>query len=263
MDLVNWKMHKTGALEDISKHEWAWELADLLKYVLCLAEYWEVSPELLLDASEQKSKALAAMWEMERKVAPPPNSQVLICDLDGTLADWRGSFIEWVHREYAVYVDRDPADTLMIDYDLQWNYPEYQTWKQEFERAGGYRRLHSYNDALDLVNQLQVRDTYIMVYTARPHKVRTVWWDTYQWLLAHGIQPHTLQLDGPGRIVAAHKLQQDRDVVMFDDDPELILRAANSGITVIARKHGYNAHIDHELVTLVESYSDVNPDTIF
>ena len=58
-------------------------------------------------------------------------------------------------------------------------------------------------------------------------------------------------------------LSENSNVIMFEDDPGLILRAANSGIKVYARRQPYNEHIKHKNVILLNKYTDIPLENYF
>ena len=45
------------------------------------------------------------------------------------------------------------------------------------------------------------------------------------------------------------------NVIMLEDDPGLMLRAAHSEIRVIARTHPYNNGVKHEYITMVGDFT--------
>jgi hypothetical protein len=87
--------------------------------------------------------------------------------------------------------------------------------------------------------------------------------DTWIWLRDNGITPDKLDMSKEARVLLACKLQPDNDVIMFDDDPETILRAANSGIRVFARRQFYNKDISHENITMIDNYTDIPIESYF
>ncbi len=251
---INWKEHRANK-PNIEQYNLALEMADLTKYVLSLWELWGWDLEDVLRITLDKTWWVQYRSDME--LTPDPvGKNVIVADLDGTLADWRRSFILWMEKEHNMVLPDDPDTSLQLDSDLAWTYPEYSQWKDEFEREGGYAHLVPYTDGISTIQQLQdFEDAYLIVYTARPeHQYKRIWWDTYVWLEQHGIHPDKLIIGAEPRVLLAHRLQDQNKVVLFDDNPDLIIRAAFAGIRVVARKHPYNCQVHHKNIILVDEY---------
>jgi len=251
---INWKSHRANKTS-IIRSNLAFELADLTKYVLSLWELWGFGLDDVLNTTLEKSWWVQYRSEMELEPGPTGRN-VLITDLDGTLADWRRSFVVWMEKEHNIILPDDSSKSMMLDQDLAWKYTEYAQWKDEFESQGGYAHLIPYLDGVETVQHLQsFEDVYVVVYTARPeHQYKRIWWDTFTWLQRHNVKPDQLLIGADARVILAHALRQNNNVILFDDDPSLIMRAANSGIRVYARRHPYNSGISHSNITWVDDY---------
>jgi uncharacterized HAD superfamily protein len=202
---------------------------------------------------------IVAQRRRQEYMEPPMEQKVIICDLDGTIADWRKSFVEFVKTHHHKTLKEDTANSLMIDHDLGIDFVEYNRLKEEFEAIGSYSSLIDFPDGVEKIKSLQGDGAYLIVYTARPAgRLKRVWYDSWAWLRQHGIKPKELYIGGIERVVKAIELAQANDVIMFEDDPEFILRAASNGIPVYARRHKYNQHTEEEpLVRLVDSYLEI------
>jgi len=255
---MNWKIHRQNIVPN--QRNLAFELADLTKYVLSLWQIWGYTLDEVLDVTLEKSEVVELRTEMEL-AADPEGENVLITDLDGTLADWRSSFLKWVHDNYGVKLDVDPQSSLLLDADMLFEYPEYNRWKDEFEAVGEYRHLIPFQDGIDTVRKLRAYGAYVIAYTARPagaHK--QIWWDTYQWMKEQKIAPDKLFIGAEARILAANSLRQGNNVILFEDDPGILLRAAIAGIRSFGRAHPYNSSITHDNITWVKKFTDLTPD---
>jgi uncharacterized HAD superfamily protein/NTP pyrophosphatase (non-canonical NTP hydrolase) len=239
---LRWKAHRAEDGEPVVQNI-TWELADLLKYVLSIAELWEIAPEQLLEIAEQKSQVLRLTRHMDRVIETMRSQRVMMVDLDGTLADWRRTFHQWVAERIEV-PEFDPRNTLAFEVDLGIPFREYNRLKNQFEEEGGYASLLPIKTSIQTVRQAQARGIVIVVHTARPSsRLKRVWWDSYSWLKSHEIFPDVLRIGSLERILASLRLAEKNRVVMLEDDPELALRAANAGIQVFLRSTPYNAHV--------------------
>jgi uncharacterized HAD superfamily protein len=255
---IQWKKHRVGNAKNPDRTNIALELADLTKYVLSLWEVWDFSDEEMLEFVELKSMILEEKKKQEFFVIPD-GLPVLITDLDGTLCDWRATFFEWIKvNNYPHTFSFDDESTLMAEQVISAGYPEYTEMKDKFESSGMYANMIPYPDGVRVAQKLsKMYNTYIVAHTARPAKFKRIWWDSWIWLKSRGIPANELRIGAESRILLASDLLRNHPVIMFEDDPTLISRAANCGIRVFARSHSYNKDIVHKNVTFVKSYDDV------
>lgn len=259
LDSIRWKRHRKiydGGEPD--KTNLAYDFADLTKYILSLWELWGYSPDDVLNFVENKSNILDELRRQEFE-SLPSGRLIVITDLDGTLGDWRKTFINWAWVVYSIKMDtlEDPATSLQLDSDLAMRYTDYFKLKEQFESGGSYRQIFVYPEAVEFLNWLKSEfNAYIIAHTARPwQKYYRIWGDTWEWIQEKQLQINQLRIGSDSRILLASKLGGE-NVLMLEDDPGLMLRAAHSGITVVARSHPYNNGVDHEKIIRVENFLD-------
>lgn len=245
---IQWKVH---VVDDklISRDNVHREIIDLFKYVLSLAELWGMTAEDVLRMSGMKTRELKLKREFE---AWEPGDTVLLLDMDGTIADWRTTFIQWVSgRGYDC--NPDSGSQMAIEVDLGIPYDEYETLKWDFEAEGGYRTVAPIHENIHLVQEHIEAGYEIAVFTARPNdKFGRVWTDSYQWLVQHCTIPDYFAIGRDRRISFALRLKEKGTLVkMMDDDPTLAMRAAASGIQVYLIDQPYNQGIEHENIRRV------------
>lgn len=251
---MNWKKHRKQ-INKVDKTNLAYELADLTKYVLSLWEVWDFSFEEMLRYTVDKSEILELLYEQEH-CAPAEGAPIVICDIDGTLGDWRSSFVEWARDRSADPIPADPSKTMWMDSDLSMEYPAYNVLKEQFESEGGYLYIKPYIDLVEFLREIQ-EDVFLIIMTARPAKqFHRIWYDTTMWLSYYRIKPHQLFIGSEPRILLADSYRKGHKVILLEDDPGLIIRAANSGINVFARIQPYNAEINHENITFTSNFND-------
>ena len=247
LSLVNWKRNKKYSLEPIDRASLAMELADITKFVLSLWQLWGFTQDQMLSTIAAKNEILDFMLHQEL-AEPPKDKNVLVCDLDGVIADWRFSFIMFLQDNYGSELAVDAAKSLHIDTDLNLSYSEYQPYKEQFERDGGYGDIRPYACEIQTVKHLQKDQKFhLIIVTARPYKVyKRIWIDTWQWLRRTGIKPDELHFVGYDRIIMANALRERGcNVIMFEDDPHIIRRAANDKIKIICKAQPYNEEVQN------------------
>ena len=261
---INWKKHRKLSGRDPDLVNIAFELADIMKYTISLWEVWGFKADDMLNYCNMKSNILEVQ-EGQDQLATGAGTNILVTDLDGTVADWRGSFIKWLRENHVVPMKDDPVTSLSMDVDLEMRYPLYNSLKEQFEREGNYATLLPYMDAISTVNNLVFnKNAFVIAHTARPFgKYKRIWMDTWNWIRKYDLLVNQLNMSSESRILSAEFLSRNSSVIMFEDDPDLMVRAANCGIRVFARKHPYNEKVIHTNITFVEKYTDLTVDDYF
>lgn len=255
LDVIRWKRHRKLQDNKPDLINLGYDFADLTKYVFSLWELWRFSSDDVLDFVEQKSDILDELHRQEFEEIPT-DRLIVITDLDGTLGDWRKTFMEWVFRIHGIKPVKDKAMSMQIDSELAMRYDEYYQLKESFESTGQYRHILLYPDVHEFLHWLKDElDAYIIAHTARPWKqYYRIWGDTWEWIAKNSLPIDQLRIGSESRILLASKLGGD-NVLMLEDDPGLMLRAAHSGIKVVAREHPYNNGVTHEYIRTVRDFS--------
>jgi len=243
---MNWKKHRLKSSREYGPNVGR-ELADLTKYVLCLWQEMGYSVQDMLDMTLEKSRVMELMMRQERgKLYKDQN--IIVADMDGTLADFRKGFLDWIRQEKPWMKDRisEEVETLFMEVDNNWTSDEYRSLKEEFEEYGGYAVLPGIEWALEAVRTaVKDGDSKLIIWTARPQtKFKRVWYDTYRWLENHGVEFEELHIGAEDRVRFCENLQKyGNRVVLFDDAPENIIRASARGIPVVYPTLPYNREL--------------------
>ena len=253
---IKWKKHRVEDKKRAVPYNVLEELADVFKFIISIAQSWGFTADDLLRATYEKGEILDFKLQMEMH-EPITGRNIVIMDLDGTLANYRESFLSWLQvKQGTSNLLYDRSFTLLLDEELEMTYPDYVALKEEFEESGGYRNLTIYPEILYMLNFLHTEGWYIIVTTARPAgRYQRIFKDTLHWLRSFNLPLDELYMMGDERVLLASKLlKAGNEVVIWDDDPTVLRRAARSGINVYARKHQYNIGIKD--VTYVETYKE-------
>lgn len=256
LDSIRWKRHRGGFDTNPDLINLGYDFADLTKYVLSLWELWGFESPDVLEFVKNKSTILDELYRQEFEQIPH-DRLVVITDLDGTLGDYRRTFMEWTFHTHGIRPVEDGMKLLQIDSDLAMRYDEYYKLKEDFESSGQYRNILIYPEASEFLHWLRdTFDAYIIAHTARPwQQYYRIWGDTWEWIAEKGLPIDQLRVGSESRILLASYLGGDH-VLLLEDDPGLMLRAAHSGISVVARKHPYNTGVTNDKIVFVESLLD-------
>jgi hypothetical protein len=256
LDSIRWKRHRKADTFFGRPKNLGNDFADLTKYIFSLWELWGFESDTVLKYVEEKNNILDELYRQEFELIPT-DKLIVITDLDGTLGDWRKSFIKWSSDVYGIEINEDSSTSLQLDSDLAMHYPDYFRMKEEFESNGNYRYISLYPEVVEFLNWLREEfDAYIIAHTARPwQRYYRIWGDTWDWIVEKKLQIDQLRIGSDSRILLANKLG-GANVLMLEDDPGLMLRAAYSDINVVARSHPYNNGVEHARIYKVENFLD-------
>jgi phosphoglycolate phosphatase-like HAD superfamily hydrolase len=242
LDEINWKAHRQG--RSLDRVNLARELADLTKYVISLWEWSGFTWDDMLFRVHEKSVELQQQWKQDFTFTIPEGATVVITDIDGTLADYRKGFLQWLAEYHIEDLPADNATTLMMEVDLGLSYPLYVKYKDEFEASGGYSVLPIYPDVAQTLQDLSISGVVILAYTARPARTFSrIWNDSWTWFMKNGVDTYIkeLRIGKEQRVAKACELQEaGHRVVLIDDEPDTAIRASSAGIPVLLRKQPYN-----------------------
>lgn len=255
LDSIRWKRHRAVYEFEPDRINLGYDFADLTKYVLSLWELWGFKSIDVIDFVKNKNVILEELFRQEFE-AIPTDRMIVITDLDGTLGDWRKTFMEWAFHTHGIRPAEDGMKLLQIDSDLAMRYEDYYKLKEHFESSGQYRNIFIYPEVREFLHWLRdTFDAYIIAHTARPwQQYYRIWGDTWEWIAENGLPIDQLRIGSDSRILLASKLG-GVNVLMLEDDPGLMLRAAHSGIRVVAREHPYNIGVNHGHIKIVGNFT--------
>lgn len=255
LDMLRWKRHRRNKTKVI-RHNLAMELADLTKYVMSLWQIWDFDVEEVLEHVNYKNVVLEEQWRMEHTTLP---EKVLLCDMDGTLVDYRAGLLKFLQEQ-----GYDPDLTgreehYAMDLALALGWTEYHTLKDQFEEGGGYNHyMPPYPDTLQPLLHRQQDQIGLVVVTARPQYLSRTWGDSLSWLRKQRISVDRLHLTGSERLSIAIELrEQGHDVVVWDDEPLNCQRFAEEGFPVFMRDQPYNQGLEHPNIKRINQFGSL------
>lgn len=243
---VRWKAHRATRERPLNRANIAEELTDISKYIISLWQLWGFSLRDAIAAIQTKSEILEQIQKQEIfATKPEPEQLVVISDLDGTVADWRSTFIRWCEQKSHPIRSKTSqgyfGQSLRLELDYAVDFRDYRRWSDEFESSGAYRHLDIYPDAVAFLQRALQLGAYLIVVTARPVKQhKRIWADSWFWLKEHGIQPAQLLFGDAERVLLSRELKDFQNpLVILEDNPDLALRMSPHA-TVWVRAQPYN-----------------------
>lgn len=260
---INWKVHRIEE-SGVVRSNLAYELADVTKYVLSLWDLFGFKPLDILSLVRDKSKLLDLTIARDQQPLPR-GKKVIVCDIDGVLADWRKPFIDWASNETGVDFPLPSfyQDKLYLDLGAAISYPLYRRLKEKFEEIGGYRHAAPIYPAIHSLLRQQAAGVYLAIFTSRPgHRYKNIPMDTYRWLSQYHLYPDELWVDEGDRILRAVQFRENgaEEVMLWEDDPTIIQRASQTGFRVFAPVYDYNEDVmkgENVYPVISEEWDDV------
>lgn len=183
---------------------------------------------------------------------------VVALDIDGTLGDYHGWFLQfaemWLGRPMP------PADKNTDGVPLyKWmgvSKRTYRECKLAYRQGGLKRGMPVYDGAAEVIRSLRRRGAEVWICTTRPYlRLDNIDPDTRHWLRRNGIQYDAV-------LFGQHKYRDlvkcvgvERVLFVVDDLPELCDQATGLGLKALLRDQPYNRNI--ERYTRVWSAHDV------
>lgn len=174
-----------------------------------------------------------------------PVKPVVALDIDGTLGDYHGHFIDFARKYLGCAL---PGHTL---YDgsipfwqfLELDLPLYREVKLAYRQGGTKRTMPVYDGASQLSHALRKAGAEIWIATTRPHlRLDNVDPDTREWLRRNDVvYDHMIYGDDKYRQLI-DLVAHERIVGVIDDLPEQLEDAHERKLEALMRKNHHNAH---------------------
>ena len=242
--VVQYKAHilKRPPIEKINLAD---EAADILKYLIAIAQLYELNEGEILEAFIRKSAVIEDRAEGER-LKLQRDTRVVISDLDNCIADLR----DWQAEVHAVQKN-GPAGDRMLQL--------FEDMKSEFYRGGGFRTMSAIPGAVEGLKEIREMGYKIVLVTARPYRQhKRVYGDTLHWLKQHGV-PYDLLLFKKDKAEAVTEYVFPATPVAFvEDRMKHALEVTQVGVPVLLLTYEYNQSLpDHPLIDRVQGWTDI------
>jgi len=197
---------------------------------------------------------------------------IVALDIDGTLGDYHGHFLDFAEA----WLGRD----LRRDYQgkggfrfwfTQYNYAsteEFRAIKLAYRQGGQKRSMPVYDGAVNLYHTIIDHDAELWFTTTRPYlSLDTVIPDTVHWLARNGMTDYDGMLfDEDKYTQLAARVDSDRVVAVFDDLPDMCHAAAfalyfGHDVPVLVR-NPYNGGVMYPNTVTIEQARKVSDERI-
>lgn len=179
-----WKFHRKNNLKP-NREQIKNELTDILKYLLSLYITWDISPTEAIQDYWRKSMVVRQRYSEE--YVGNLEGKIVLCDIDGVLADYYSGFLKWISIHYPGLSSRCKemitnviwlcASSLGVDEQV------WQEIKHHFRTSKGKLTLPVYSGAKEFLEYCRSKQYKIVLLTSRPiDRYPNIYTETLEWL---------------------------------------------------------------------------------
>lgn len=214
---VKFKRHLLRASQ-VDRSEIAEEGADVMKYVVAIAQLHGIDAEELFLAFLRKTDVVRDRAEGER-IELTRDTKIILVDLDGCVADLRPL--------------EEKLDGLTI--------AEQEGIKKDFRRRGGFRDLPAVKGAQDGLAELRRMGYQVAFITARPYRQhKRLYADTVEWLKKNRIEYELLLFRRDKAEALVDYIFPAQPICFVEDREKHALEIIDTGTHVLLLDRGMN-----------------------
>jgi uncharacterized HAD superfamily protein len=254
VDEFNWKVHRKNSGEPPVMSNVLEEWIDIFKYWLSIGQLCGFDPAEFLEEFHRKSDVVEQRYLQEHKIKIVGN-KIIGVDIDGVLADYPRSFVEFINERANLDVDPSTITSYNIYEQLPITAEEGRRLKHEYRESGQKKFIPVLPGAKKFLEWFKQNGYTIVLLTARPYdEYKRIFADTMYWLEQNNLPYHMILWDEDKgqRLVDEFG---DNVCYFIDDVPEYVSGVAQKGIESFLVNRPYNAgsEIHNEsLVTRVD-----------
>lgn len=220
-------------------------LADVLKFTLTMAQLHGVELDTLVRAFHEKTSVVDARIAAER--AELENEKVLLCDLDGCVADL-SSFQNRINALKTGSVEGPSIKSILEDL------------REDFYKSGGFRDIRAIDGSVECLDGLRAEGVKIVFITARPAwQYKRIAADTIWWLNAHSVPFDVLLFNKDKAEAVYENIHPAIPFAMVEDRSKHALEMVNIGVPVVLIDAPQNQDLpEHNLITRVHSWAEAD-----
>lgn len=179
LDETPFKPHRSG--KPIIKSNVLEELIDIMKYWMCLSQVHGFNVEDVIDEYHRKSNVVKQRFFQEKIMKF--DGKIVGIDIDGVLADYPRSFVEFINAKLNTYFDYREVKDYNISHALGLPPEECIRLKHLYRETGQKRFIPVIDGAKQFLDELKAMGLTIVLLTSRPYKeYKRIYGDTQYWL---------------------------------------------------------------------------------
>ena len=225
---INWKLHRKRDTQIIRSNlieEWI----DIYKYWLTIGMFWGFTPQEFIDEFWRKSAVCQQRYQQEIEL-DIKNKKVCAIDIDGVLADYPKSFLDFAVENFGVSWQLESVPECFNKPSLL-----HSKIKDKYRQSGTKQNIKVISGAQELLNTLKKKGFSIILLTARPYKkYKRIFADTLIWLNKNKLKYDAIIWDENKNERVIKEFPHLK--FMIEDSYQQALRVANLGYKVFLLK---------------------------
>lgn len=182
LDTTHWKMHRANITKVIPSNTLE-ELTDCMKYMMTLFQIHGFTPEDIQEEYFRKSAVVEQRYLQEMADSCYGKNNIVGVDIDGVLADYPRSYIEFMNQELGANFSCENVTN--YDIGAHFGIPRNQAiqLKDKYRQTGQKRFIPVIEGAREFLQTLKDAGFTVVLLTARPYdEYKRMYADTVLWL---------------------------------------------------------------------------------
>lgn len=259
LDTVDWKIHRKEN-KPVIKSNTLEELVDCMKYWMCLCQLHGFTPEDIEEEYYRKSNVVVQRHKQEiMDTIKAGKDKVVGVDIDGVLADYPKSFLDFINEELGTNYTMDMVDSYDIPRCLGMTTEQGVRLKDKYRQSGYKRFIPVCEGAREMLQWMRGQGYKIMLLTARPYEeYKRIFADTLEWLERNNLPYDSIIFDERKEERLLREFGKDRIEFFIDDVAGNTNTISRLGVPCYLITRPYN--VDNELaegVTRIDTLEEV------
>lgn len=236
------------------KEEWI----DIFKYWLCLGRLHGFTPADMVEEFFRKSEVVSQRFYQEQ-LLQYPDGKVIGCDIDGVLADYPRSFVEFINKQLGTNHPTVGLKDYNIAESLGLPLEQVIELKHLYRETGEKRYIPIIDGAQEMLQTFVSCGYTVVLLTARPYKqYKRMFADTQEWLHRNNMPYHSIIWDEDKNTRLLREFGRDKVQFFIEDVAYNANKIAELGVKCFLIDRPYNQGVSlHPNVTRVSSPSEV------
>lgn len=253
---TEFKPHRKITGKKIVRSNLTEELIDVMKYWMCLCQVHGISADEIMDEYHRKSNVVKQRFFQERVLKY--DGQIVGVDIDGVLADYPRSFVEFVNEQLGTTYDYRDIKNYNIAEQLGLSTSQITHLKHLYRDGGQKRFIPVIEGARQFLDELKYMGYIVVLLTSRPiDQYKRIFADTQYWLAENKLHYDAILFDEAKGERLVKEFGKDKVEFFVDDVAGFANGISDAGFKCYLIDKPYNQVAVKDKVIRVESLKEV------
>jgi uncharacterized HAD superfamily protein/NTP pyrophosphatase (non-canonical NTP hydrolase) len=233
------------------------ELVDVFKYWMCLCQVHGFSAEDIIEEYHRKSNVVKQRFFQEKVMSF--EGKIAGIDIDGVLADYPRSFVEFVNEQLGTSYDYHNVRSYNVGESIGLSPEESARLKHLYRESGQKRYIPVIDGAKQFLDELKYMGYIIVLLTSRPYnEYKRMYGDTQYWLAENKLSYDAILWDEHKGERLVKEFGKDKVKFFVDDVAGFANGISDAGMRCFLISRPYNLQVSTKSnVTRVNSLKQV------